>query len=695
MDDSVEQRTMQDLSLNDRIQGCLTGAAIGAQFGFARCVVPERFAAATPDEVFDLDLTPFLEVEHPACVSDIYPNTRPLVDLGVRTYLAAQGRATSEDFGRVFQDDDGIAFPSIRWDGLHTVQESLREGMPPRLSGQYTAPCGVLCAAMPAVGIFHYANAAAAYLDGVELASVAQARLGADWAGLAAAAIAGAFVPGVTGEDLTDQVLAIAFEQNRDLFYDLDWAHLEQDRASEEEFVADWIRGRWEPRCTRHTNWIAYAPTGFVVPVVRRYAHDPRKLMALLVAPTDFLGVPTASAVIGGAIAGAMHGPDVFPAAWRKWAEPVIAPWRGIADVVNTRIEKERGVIEVVESLAAPRPGGDSLLQDKVRGCLLAGAIGNAMGSPMEGKLYTEIEDRHPEGITTILDPARLESEDDNQAAMHLVETYLAAGGSPVMARDLGRTWISRMDRDGFYCFCMGHAYDLIRQGADPRITGHWSIVTGSTVMCMEPVGMYYVGDPDFAATDAEAISLMYQRGLDVICARILVTAVVEAFRPGAGVQSVCEAALAAAPDAPMNTFDKRAFKSCRQYLATCLEIAGTYDDVLAARKELYDRCLFYHMIDPLEVIGLSLAMFRIADGDVRQSAIGGTNIGRDSDTIAGRAAMLSGTLRGAENVPAEWVAMFGAKSLERIDRNADALARLITEGRLPVLKRRVALTDD
>jgi len=72
-------------------------------------------------------------------------------------------------------------------------------------------------------------------------------------------------------------------------------------------------------------------------------------------------------------------------------------------------------------------------------------------------------------------------------------------------------------------------------------------------------------------------------------------------------------------------------------------------------------------MIDPLELWGLALAMFKIADGDVRQAAIGGTNIGRDSDTIAGRAAMLSGTLRGASAVPAEWVKMFSRASLKRI----------------------------
>ncbi len=210
--------------------------------------------------------------------------------------------------------------------------------------------------------------------------------------------------------------------------------------------------------------------------------------------------------------------------------------------------------------------------------------------------------------------------------------------------------------------------------------------------MCMEPVGIYHLADPDFAAIDALAISYMYQRGLDALAASMLAATVAEAFRPDATVDSVCQAALKAAPTTPLRTFDRRPFKSCRHYLETCLDIAGRYDDVFAVRKELYDKCLLYHQIDPLELWGFSLAMLKVAKGDVRQAAVGGTNIGRDSDTIAGRAAMLAGTLRGASNVPAEWVALFSAESLQRIDRNAERLADLVSNAKLPCLRRRQAV---
>jgi hypothetical protein len=62
---------------------------------------------------------------------------------------------------------------------------------------------------------------------------------------------------------------------------------------------------------------------------------------------------------------------------------------------------------------------------------------------------------------------------------------------------------------------------------------------------------------------------------------------------------------------------------------------------VLAARKERYAKCLMYNWWQSvhLEIVGLPLAMLKIANGDVRQAAVGGTNIGRDADTNAGRAA--------------------------------------------------------
>ncbi|NCO34252.1 MAG: hypothetical protein AUJ92_08200 [Armatimonadetes bacterium CG2_30_59_28] len=677
------------ISLQDRIQGCLIGAGVGSELGFSRTACPERSAVSGPEDLCNIPLRPVGDDYQEEAGRVNFRAATPFVDVGVRAFLAKQGRVTPEDFGALLRDDEALSGPVFLWDGVHSVQELLKEGMSPRLTGLGIAPCGNICAAMPAVGIFHCGDPEYAYLDGVELGSVAQPRLGADWAGLCAAAIAAAFVPEATAESVVTIVLKLAHQNNKELFYQINHAVRHCGHVSEDQFLHAWLVNGGPGGGRQDLYWTASNPMLFILPLLNRYADDAVKLFSVLLAPNS--NGASVNAVIAGAIIGALHGPSAFPQEWRDWAELAAAPWLSLAAVVRRRLKKEQSIVAAVERLAEQREDGDSQLFEKVHGCLLAGAIGNAMGSPVEGRFYWEVDEQHPGGITTLLDPSRLEGEDDNQMAMHLVETYIERDGLPVMARHFGETWRKRLNRDHFFPHCMGNAYDLICAGWDPRITGHWSQVTGSTVMCMEPVGVYHLCDSEFAAIDATAISYMYQRGLDVVAATMLAATVAEALHPDATVDSVCQAALTAAPESKLITFDKRTFASAHEYVETCLEIAAKYDDVLAAQKELYEKCLLYHMIDPLEVWGFSLAMFKIARGDVRQAAIGGTNIGRDSDTIAGRAAMLSGTLKGARTVPQDWLDLVPSHALERVRRNALRLTRLISDGKLARVRERAS----
>jgi ADP-ribosylglycohydrolase len=514
---------------------------------------------------------------------------------------------------------------------------------------------------------------------------------------LAAAAIAAALDPANGPEDVIEIVLSLAYENNKDVFYELNLAARQSARFRPDDPASDlgwWYHnwGRYDGR--RRPNQLADNPLFFVLPLLRPFDGDAQKLFATLLWPEGaWLGANVIiNPVLAGALLGARHGRGVFPAEWRVWADTLADPWYEIERVVEKRSRQEARIVGICDTLAQETEDGASLLEERIYGCLLASSIGNAMGSSTECMLYWEIDERYPGGVQTVLNPARLEGEDDNQMAMLLAETYLRRDGKPVMARHFGQTWYDRLNRDHFFPLCMGAAYDLIRAGWDPRITGHWSVVTGSTVMCMEPVGIYHVADPTYAEIDATAISYMYQRGTDVIAAAILAATVAEALLPDATVDSVCEAALRASPRGEWKTFDQRSFASPYAYIETCLAVAEKYDDVMAAREELYQKCLLYHPIDPIELLGLSLAMFLVAQGDVRQAAIGGTNIGRDADTIAGRGAMLAGALNGPGGVPAEWMALFKPESLERIRGNARRLTTLILEKKLSTLKRRRAI---
>ena len=184
----------QTISLQDRIQGCLVGAAIGAELGYAKAADPELYQWADPKDVLS-----FMPQRASKLAGEPKRITTaslvPFINLGVQAYLKQRGRVTPETFAACLKDDAQIAAGVFTWDGVHTTQEVLKEGMHPRIGGMLNAPCGLIAAAMPAVGIYHFGDPEYAYLDGVELASVTQPREGADWAALCAAGIAAAFDP--------------------------------------------------------------------------------------------------------------------------------------------------------------------------------------------------------------------------------------------------------------------------------------------------------------------------------------------------------------------------------------------------------------------------------------------------------------------------------------------------------------------
>jgi hypothetical protein len=119
-------------------------------------------AAQPPEDLFTLKLDPVWDWK-PEERNQWAARVTPLIGVGVRAYLAAGGRATPEDFAAVLKDDPGVATPAFAFDGLHTTQELLREGMHPRLSGLHNAPGGLIAACMPAAGIFHFADPERAY----------------------------------------------------------------------------------------------------------------------------------------------------------------------------------------------------------------------------------------------------------------------------------------------------------------------------------------------------------------------------------------------------------------------------------------------------------------------------------------------------------------------------------------------------
>ncbi|MCL2740660.1 MAG: ADP-ribosylglycohydrolase family protein [Oscillospiraceae bacterium] len=688
---------MADMPMKDargaaeRIRDCLVGAVIGAEFGMLE--MPRIGGFATADKLGE---ALGWAVDWDKAVAQPKGNTwvtslTPLLRVAADAYIRKGGRALPEDFAAALAADESLAErASFNLLDVYSAIERLREGVPARMNGIGACPYGTICVAMVAVGAFHAGDPEQAYIDGAELAAVVQRRPAVDWAALTAAAVADSLRAGRDAAQVVGTVRDLAFKYCKDAYYDLNKGIRDAEGLDDVAFLNRLVgSGRSYFRVYRGED-----PIAAVSVILTKAGGDPERALRLAAvrATSDAAGAePEINAPIVGAVIGALHGMRAFD--WAGVPDRVlglaegITPLAGVAaDYLASRVAVAAETRKVAEAVGTE---GGSLLHEKVLGCMLAGAIGNAMGSPMESKMYHEIDALHPGGVLTVLEPWRLEAEDDNQVAMMLLEAYIGRDGLPATAHDYGEQWKKLMDRD-MYFYCLRNTYDLLNMGMEARLCGQWNLVTGSSVMCMEPVGLYHMADAGNAYMDGTSMSYMNQRGLDVVAAAILAAATSEAMRLGATAESVVAAALAAAPKGKAATFDRRVADTPYDYLSKCAEIAGGYDDVFAVRAELYEKCLLYHMIDPLELLGFAFAMLLISKGDVRAAAIGGTNVGRDSDTIAGRAAMLAGAISGVGNVPKEWVDMVSPKALARIEGNAKKFSDLIIKGKVPMMEDRL-----
>src|SRR5687767_6326960 len=78
----------------------------------------------------------------------------------------------------------------------------------------------------------------------------------------------------------------------------------------------------------------------------------------------------------------------------------------------------------IIEFPLPPIEAGDT--RDRFRGCLLAGAVGDALGGPIEFMSIGEIRNRHgAKGITDYVDQARV--TDDTQMTLFTAEGMIRA----------------------------------------------------------------------------------------------------------------------------------------------------------------------------------------------------------------------------------------------------------------------------
>ncbi len=341
----------------------------------------------------------------------------------------------------------------------------------------------------------------------------------------------------------------------------------------------------------------------------------------------------------------------------------------------------------------------DSTLYKKIYGCLIGGAIGDAMGGPVEGREWTPEKLRDAYGEIDRLMPYERDIgyhahfhkaagayTDDTRMKHLLCQAIIEAGGMP-RAGELGHV-LAR---------AYHHAPDEMHEGLleDYYLKAIWGRdkliysgePTNGAIMSNSPIGLIAACRPHDA----------YQTGFDLAfltdgyaksASAMMVAAIAEAMNPAATVDGI----VAAAKDA------HRAFNARRegprwgdldwkydpnlQFLDKGIEIAKSSKDYVEAQRRLYDTLEWGHLFsEATHTLVVPLSMFVHCGGDFKQSIIACVMYARDNDSYASVAGALAGAFHGVDAIPEDWIATVIAANPETdMVELAERLTRIIID---------------
>jgi ADP-ribosylglycohydrolase len=329
-------------------------------------------------------------------------------------------------------------------------------------------------------------------------------------------------------------------------------------------------------------------------------------------------------------------------------------------------------------------------LEDRVAGCLVGAAVGDALGGPVEGWSPEQIAERHGGRVRGIVGPFHEDWRtarpiapyhkgdghvtDDTLMTHALVRVYAtvrdhldAYSVADHLVPDLIGTprWIPELEAEALPLqrIFLAEKWIVARLHyghVDPREAGVGNIVNCGAAMYMAPVGVVNAGNPAAAYAEALEVAAPHQSSYGREAAGVFAAAVAAAFCPGATPESVVGDVLALAKD------------GTRAAIEAVCEVAARHDDFESALVPLREAVAPYDTVGPhyrqpslgarrpsrlhsIEELPVALGMLLVGGGDFRRSVLGSVNYGRDCDSIATMSGAIAGVLGGAATVPAEW----------------------------------------
>ena len=289
-------------------------------------------------------------------------------------------------------------------------------------------------------------------------------------------------------------------------------------------------------------------------------------------------------------------------------------------------------------------------LQDRARGSFIGLAIGDALGSPTEGKTPNQILKQWGK-VTDFLSDDQSGS-DDTEYALFSAKTLLDKQ-KQLTSADVAAAWRKDIVKAGnFYKgagFSEMFAIQNLLKGLEPPQSGqHLHSWSDGLAMRAAPFGIASVGNSKLAAQLAQIDGSVSHAGEGIYSGQAVAAAVAKAMT-GVSLSEILHSTLEVIPQ------DSWTASSITRAVQIGNDASDVWNALEPLHRSLVCSSYFWSDVAP-EAVGLAFGIIAAAKGKFEDAVLGAVNIGRDADTIAAIAGAICGALHGINVIPERWI---------------------------------------
>jgi ADP-ribosylglycohydrolase len=314
----------------------------------------------------------------------------------------------------------------------------------------------------------------------------------------------------------------------------------------------------------------------------------------------------------------------------------------------------------------------NTLLLDKIYAAMMAGAIGDAMGGPLEGWPYDRIASTYgvvdrllsydsPPDYHNHFATAPGTVTDDTRLKHIICRAIINCGGLPRRG-DLVKACVqgyynatSDLERGFLEEYMLGGIY-----AGEKLIWG--GRMTNGFLMANAPIGLICPCDPVTAFATSYAVDFIsdgYAKYSAALAAAVIAAALCPQTNPKDAIEAALEAAQSHRVEGPLTRqwqWYDHVFQLNERLVRTAVDIALQHQDVFSLRDTYYAKLRVNALgSEAAQTLAVALGMVVAAGGNVRQTVIGCVNYGRDNDSYATVGGAIAGALNGIHAIPSRW----------------------------------------